>query len=273
MNVIPHSDNLPDRGQAQVNQPDATTAPELKRYVSDLERANRMFDASIRAASHDLKSPLATIQMELSLLLSRSAALPDELVRPVRETIKACEEMRRLIDALPSTARTSIQEVDLEEIDLNGLLEEVLAAHRSAIESARAQITVDFLPTIRAHRERIRELLGHLIANAIEHCGARTPVVYITAEYSGPDWVFCVEDNGEGPLANDRERAFDAFVCVQEQPPASSGRDPPNLGLAMCKRVVQAHGGRIWIESEPGEGNTILFTLPTRLRKPDATRT
>jgi light-regulated signal transduction histidine kinase (bacteriophytochrome) len=140
-------------------------------------------------------------------------------------------------------------------------VETVLTNLQAAIEESRAQVLYETLPTVTADRSQLVQVLQNLIANAIKFRGTEPPVVRITAKKKDREWVFSVADNGIGIAPEHAEVVFAIFkrLHTRTEYPGSG------IGLSICKKIVEHHGGRIWVESEPGRGCTFVFTLPVQI--------
>lgn len=228
-------------------------------YTAEVERHNHALEQFARTAAHDLKSPLALMHMELSWLLGSAEALPEKARHSLREALGTGEQLRKLVDDLHTFARTGDDLGEPVKVDCNALLAEARTRLAGRIAEAGAEVTADMLPTLWGNPKKLTELLFHLIANAVQFRGSDPPRVHVSAEYPDSAWLFSVQDNGRGIPQEDHERVFEPFTRRHSEGVAGNG-----LGLAICRRVVQAHGGRIWIESTPGAGATVYFTLPNR---------
>lgn len=232
---------------------------ERARYTAEVERHNHALEEFARTAAHDLKTPLALMHMELSWLVGSTEALPEKARHSLREALSTGAQMRQLVDDLHTFARTGDELGEPVKVDCNALLTEALARLAGRIAEAGAEVTADMLPTLWGNPQKLVELLFHLIANAVQYHGAEAPRVHVSAEYPDSAWLFSVQDHGLGIPQEDHERVFEPFTRRHSEGVAGNG-----LGLAICRRVVQAHGGRIWLESTPGAGTTVYFTLPNR---------
>jgi len=152
----------------------------------------------------------------------------------------------------------SVQDKVFEEVDCNSVLEEVLSDLRVAVEESRAVVTRDPLPTVMADRVQMGQLFQNLIGNAIKFHGKEAPQVHVSAERRPGEWLFSVRDNGVGLDPEYAERIFVIFQRLhnREEYPGTG------IGLAICKKIVERHGGRIWVVSRTGQGATFHFTLP-----------
>jgi hypothetical protein len=173
--------------------------------------------------------------------------------------VDGAARMRGLINDLLAYSRIDTQGKPLEPTDCKGIIEEVLVDLQVAIRENDAVVTQDELPTVAADRTQLRQLFQNLIGNAIKFRGNQQPEVHIGVEPHSDHWVFSVHDNGIGFDPKFAERIFAIFQRLhgREQYPGTG------IGLAVCKKIVERHGGRIWAESQPDHGATFYFTLPT----------
>jgi len=166
--------------------------------------------------------------------------------------------MQQLVTGLLAYARVGTPEDGKSSADGAEVMREVLEDMRLAIEESGARVCLGPLPSVRADRVQFSQLLRNLLANAIKFRRTEPPEVEVRGDRRGPEWVFSVRDNGIGIDQGHTERIFEMFgrVHPRERFPGTG------IGLATCKKIVQGHGGRIWVESEPGRGSTFYFTLP-----------
>jgi PAS domain S-box-containing protein len=231
---------------------------ELARRAERLERTNGELQEFAYVASHDLSEPLRMVTSYMGLLERRHGDALDEQGREfVRNASEGAERLRRLIDDLLLYSRVANDEPAREPVDLEAVVAEVLHALGPAIEASGARIAVGALPTLVAERTQMTRLLQNLIGNAIKfHDG--TPRVEVSAARAPAGWVLTVADDGRGIAEEDGERIF-AMFCRS----GSAGDAPGSgIGLAICRRIAERHGGRIWVESEPGAGSTFHVLLP-----------
>ena len=166
--------------------------------------------------------------------------------------------MHQLVTDLLAYGRVGARRTTASPADGAEVMREVLEDMRSAIEESGARVEVGPLPSVRADRAQFGQVLRNLLGNAIKFRDSEPPEVLVRAERKGRECVFSVRDNGIGIEMSCAERIFGMFARLH-----SRERFPgTGIGLATCKRIVQGHGGRIWVESEPGRGSTFFFTLP-----------
>ena len=231
----------------------------LKEAEQVLLRANEDLQHFAFAASHDLQEPLRMIRTFSELLSRRYTGRldveGDEFIGRIRE---GAERMDRLIrDLLAWSQAAHGQEPPPQQADCDQILEATLSTLQPAIAEANAVITYDKLPSVTAIPSGVAQVFQNLISNAVKYHGEQPPRVHISARPEGPEWVFSVEDNGVGFGASESDEIFQIFRRLH-------GRNVPGtgIGLALCKRIVERHGGRIWAESEPRRGSTFYFSLP-----------
>jgi light-regulated signal transduction histidine kinase (bacteriophytochrome) len=186
--------------------------------------------------------------------------LDDDAREFIDFAVDGARRMRALINDLLAYSRVGTRGAEFAPTDCNAVVDQVIADLGAAIEDERAGVTRGDLPTVLADAMQLQQLFQNLIANAIKFHGERRPRVAIAAERRGDAWVFSVRDNGIGI---DPEYADRIFVIFQR---LHSRAEYPGtgIGLAICRKIVERHGGRIWMESAPGQGTTFYFTLPVR---------
>ena len=168
--------------------------------------------------------------------------------------------MEQLIKDLLEYSQVGTKGLNLKPTDCSLVVDESIPNLRAAIEETGALVTHDELPTLIVDASQMTRLFQNLIGNAIKFHGEEPLRVHVSAERKGDEWVFSVQDNGIGINPQHIERIFDVFqrLHTREEYPGTG------IGLAICKRIVERHGGRIWVESEPGKGSTFFFTIPDR---------
>lgn len=225
----------------------------------DLERSNRELDEYTYVVSHDLKAPLRTLQAFSHFLIKDYSEKLDETGRNYLDRIQsASKRMQRLIDDLLVLSRVGRKFTDAVVIDLNDLIDEIKLDFEIQLRERNGVILCDSLPTIEGQKVWIRQLFGNLIDNGLKFNKSPTPTVWIACEEQWNEYVFSVKDNGIGIDEENHEKIFKIFQRLHTQEEYQG----TGAGLAICKKIVEYSGGRIWVESEPGEGSTFFFTYP-----------
>jgi PAS domain S-box-containing protein len=230
----------------------------LAETLVELERSNQELEQFAYVASHDLQEPLRMISSYTQLLSQRYQGQLDEKAQKyIAYAVDGAVRMQQLINDLLAYSRVNTRGQQPEPIDTNGLVGEVLRNLSVIIRESQAQVTKDELPTVRADPTQLRQLFQNLISNAIKFHSDAPVQVHISACDLGNAWRFAVKDNGIGIEAQYAERIFIIFqrLHTRQEYPGTG------IGLAVCKRIVERHGGKIWFESEPGKGSTFYFTL------------
>ena len=232
---------------------------ELKRTAAELARSNRELEQFAYVASHDLQEPLRMVSSYTQLLARRyQAQLDADANEFIAFAVDGANRMQRLINDLLTYSRVGTHGKGFESTDCTAVLEQALANLKAAIEQSDAVVTHDPLPTVMADNLQLVQLFQNLIGNAIKFHGEEPPRVHVSAEQKGNEWVFSVRDNGIGIDPRYTERLFILFqrLHTREEYPGTG------IGLAICKKIAERHGGRIWVESQPGMGSTFYFTIP-----------
>lgn len=237
------------------------TEARLKKILTELERSNRELEQFAYVASHDLQEPLRLISSYSKLLAQRYRDRLDERAGSYIGFITdGTSRMQNLISDILKYARVTTKVHPFESTDLNGIMDEVLTDLRMSVEESGARIEYGTLPEVYCDPVQIRQLLQNLISNAVKFRGEDTPVIKISFERKNKDWQFCIRDNGIGIHPEFHERVFIIFQRLHERERYSG----TGIGLALCKKIVERHGGRIWVESEESKGSAFCFTLPAR---------
>jgi len=251
--------NLMDDPNVQgvvINSRDVTDRLEMER---SLERSNAELERFALVASHDLQEPLRTISGFAQLLQRRHGDKLDQEAREfVGYVVDEATRMQDLINDLLAYSRVGREELRLETIDSNSVVDEVKSSLAQTIAETRAEVVVHRLPDVQADRRQLGQLFQNLMSNAVKFCDRDGPRVEISAVQSGGKWVFSVADEGIGVDAAQAERIFEIFGRLH--PPGCY--EGTGSGLAICERIVERHGGRIWVEPRLGGGSVFSFTLP-----------
>lgn len=232
---------------------------QLRHLNEELTRSNQELDQFAYVVSHDLQQPLQSITGFVSLIHLKYWSILDAEAQDYLTRIKgAGQRMQRLIQDLLAYARAGNQTTTFAAIDCNDLLNDTLANLQTLLVEKGATIAHDHLPTVMGNYTQLGQLLQNLITNAIKFVPPQqSPHVRIDVSPHAEQWLFSVQDNGIGISPEHLERIFEAFQrCHADQNYSGTG-----IGLATCKRIVELHGGRIWAESQVGEGTTFYFTL------------
>lgn len=233
---------------------------ELKEHAERLEEKSREVESFVYAISHDLKAPIISVQGYASALMNEYMQVLDEEARFYVERIKKNTEMMDdLISDLLELSRVGRIRQPMEDIDLNALLRSL--CQESVYKYKGLRIEVEEMPIIKGEKNRIIQVFSNLIDNAAKYMGKqRKPLVQVGCEAHGEMWRFHVRDNGPGVPAEYLDKVFQPFY---RGPHENTGEiEGTGLGLAIAKKIVEYHGGRIWMESRPGRGSVVYFTLP-----------
>lgn len=232
---------------------------ERENHEQALEESNERLEQFAYAASHDLQEPLRMISSYLRLLEGRYGDALDEDGEEFLEfAVDGADRMREMIDALLEYARVETRGEPFEPVDLDKVLDEVLADLQVSIEESDAEIRSDQLPQVEGDASQLRQVFQNLLSNAITYSGDEPPQIDVSATQRGPNWVISIRDNGIGIDPDDQDRVFTVFDRLHSR----EEYEGTGIGLALCKRIIERHGGEIWVESDPGEGSTFSFTIP-----------
>lgn len=231
----------------------------LRQLNSELTRSNRELEQFGYLASHDLQEPLRTVANASNLLQSECSDAVGEVGGKALSLMdQAVTRMQRLIEDLLQHSRIG-QGGDLEQVDFGKVVEELMAEMSNSIREAGGEFEVSPLPTLPARATEASLLFQNLFSNAIRFRDeSRALKIHVSAQDQGAHWLFVVSDNGIGIDRAYFEKVFDVFQ--QLNPRGSYGGT--GIGLAQCRKIVESHGGRIWCESEPGQGSTFFFEFP-----------
>lgn len=236
---------------------DITEEQESKRR---LEESHQRLEEFATAVSHDLREPLGTVASYLQLLERRyEEELDDDAREFVDFAVSGATRMREMIDGLVTTyARVDKEGDPFDPVDLQAVLEDVERDLAKKIETNDAEITAGSLPSVTGDYGQLEQVLMNLIDNAIKYSGEEPPQIHISAKRDDSMWEVSVHDEGIGLEPEKTENVFKVFTRLH------SKEDYPGtgIGLALCDRIIERHGGEIWVESEPGEGSTFSFTVP-----------
>jgi light-regulated signal transduction histidine kinase (bacteriophytochrome) len=233
--------------------------------TEDLARSNRDLEQFAYVASHDLQEPLRAVAGFVSLLRQHYRGRLDEKADSyIDAAVDGATRMQTLIGDLLSYSRVGTKGRALEPTDAGAALKDALTNLRASLEESGAVVRVDPLPIIQADAVQLTQLFQNLIANAVKFRSDQPPEIRIGARREPDAWWFWVRDNGIGIDPQYTERIFMIFQRLHTR----RAYPGTGIGLAICKRIVERHGGRIWVESQPGQGATFYFTLPDKGKHP-----
>lgn len=248
--VLEINENITDRKEAE---------EKLIAMTNSLKRTNEELRQFAYVASHDLQEPLRVVGNYTQLLEKRYKEKLDEKgTRFMNHIVEAVRRMRGLINDLLSYSRIETRGGEKKEASSDKMLDQALDNLSMGIEESGATITRDELPVIVADRGQMARLFQNLVSNAIKFRGENPPEIHVSARETDEGWLFSVKDNGIGISMEYSDKIFQIF---QQLHPNSEYKGS-GIGLAICKRIIERHGGEIWVESEPGAGSCFYFTIP-----------
>jgi signal transduction histidine kinase len=238
-----------------------STKTDLEQKSQELIRSNDDLKEFAYAVSHDLQEPLRVVAGFVQLLGKRYKGRFDRNADDFIEyTVEGVKRMQLMIKDLLEYSQVGTKSKAFRPTDCSSVVRQAVANLKAAVEESRAAVTFDNLPTIMADEMQMIRLFQNLIGNAIKFKDGGTPEVRISAEKKEDYWIFSVRDNGIGMDPKYLDKIFAVFQRLHTREDyAGTG-----IGLAVCKKIVERHGGRIWVESEPGRGSTFFFTLPCK---------
>lgn len=235
------------------------TQDRLESYAAELESSNEQLKGFAHTLAHEVKSPLAVVNGCLDIVREKFDRHLDQETREfVTDAESAVHGLTDMVNDLLEFARAGSGQPPFEDVDLEAVFYHAFVILRPAIRASKVIVTHDPLPVVRGSETQLRQLLVNLIGNAIKYQGPERPKVHVAAQEDEDNWTISVRDNGLGIDPADSERIFEVFVRLHRQDQVRGS----GIGLAFCKRIVELHGGRIWVESQPGKGSTFRFTLP-----------
>jgi signal transduction histidine kinase len=234
---------------------------QLRQASSELVHSNTELQQFAYVASHDLSEPLRMVVSYLQLLVDRSRdRLDAESHEFIGYAIDGAQRMQALIDDLLAYARVGNRGQAFEKVDCEQVFRGVLANIKVTVEESDAVIEHGQLPVVNGDPVQLTQVFQNLITNAIKFRGPAPPRIFVDARRSNGEWIIQVKDNGIGINPKDYDRVFVLFqrLHTRQEYPGTG------MGLAICKKIIERHGGKIWVESKPGEGTTFYFTLPAQ---------
>jgi len=235
----------------------------LMQRTAELQRSNEELQQFARIVSHDLNEPLRTMANYVQILAKRyQGKLDADADEYITFTVEGAQRMQALIQDLLAYTYVSGKAREFTAVDCEALLQSTLGDLRIASEESGAAVTHDPLPTVRGDARQLGIVFQNLIGNALKFCDTAPPRIHIAARQDGRQWIFSVRDNGIGIDPRQAERIFQVFQRLHTR----SEYVGTGIGLAICKKIVERHGGRIWVESAPGQGATFSSPCPRQYR-------
>jgi signal transduction histidine kinase len=233
---------------------------DLAKKVGELARSNADLEQFAYVASHDLQEPLRMVTAYTQLLAERyRGKLDDNADKFIGYASEGAQRMQVLIQDLLAFSRVNRNGYKSSSVDCAAVMPEVLQTLDTAIQESGAVVNHQDLPTVWADRTQVAQIFQNLIGNAIKFRGTEPPVVTVQVEKSGEQWQFSVRDNGIGIAPEYAESIFVVFQRLHARTEYAGN----GIGLAICKKIIEHNGGKIWVESQPGSGSTFKFTVPS----------
>jgi PAS domain S-box-containing protein len=236
-----------------------TDIHEQKEKEEELQRANDDLQQFAYSASHDLQEPIRNVAVYSELVAKRYHSVLDADGQQFLGFLQeGGRRLATLINDLLTYTRAGMAQVNEAPVAASQVLQHALSSLAEAIREGDARVTWDELPEVYMAESHLQQVFQNLIANALKYRSEAAPQIHVSADVQGTGWRFSVRDNGIGIDPKYKEKIFGVFKRLhQDQKYTGTG-----IGLAICQRVVERYGGRIWVESEPGEGATFFFTIP-----------
>ena len=231
----------------------------LSEQAEELKRSNEELQQFAYVASHDLQEPLRMVASYVQLLSRRyKGKMDSDADEFIDFAVDGATRMQGLINALLSYSRLGSRAKELAPTNLGSVFNDVMKNLKVVLEDSGAVITNDELPTVMGDNVQLSRLFQNLISNSIKFRGEDIPRIHLSVQQKDEQWVFAVSDNGIGIDPEYFERIFVIFQRLhgKEEYPGTG------IGLAVCRKIVERHGGRIWVESERGKGSKFCFTIP-----------
>jgi len=230
----------------------------LRQTAVELARSNKDLEQFAYVASHDLQEPLRMVSLHIQLLQRRyQGKLDEQADKYILRAVEGSRQMQTLIKDLLAYARVGTRGKELVPVNCEAVFDQAVTHLAAAVRESGAEVTRSALPSVRGDNTQLVQLFQNLIGNALKFRAERTPRVHLEAQQDGPYWRFSVRDNGIGIDPRYHDRLFVIFQRLHTK----AEYPGTGIGLAICKKIVERHAGRIWVESEPGKGTVFFFTL------------
>lgn len=240
------------------------TQEALVAKMSELQRSNEELEQFAYVASHDMQEPLRMVVSYATLLSERYQGKLDEKAdKFIRYAVEGATRMQHLVADLLTYSRVGSQGRPLKPVNAQAVLEKTIEGMRKTIDDSAAKVTYDQLPMVNADSVQLAQLFQNLISNALKFHREEPPRIHIAAKPAEDKWRFSVQDNGIGIESEHHDRIFQMFQRLHER----GKYDGSGIGLTIAKKIIERHRGRIWFESQLGQGTTFFFTLPTAARE------
>ncbi|MCW6037836.1 PAS domain S-box protein [Spirulina subsalsa FACHB-351] len=247
------------QGQIQRILGSARDITEDIRQKEELARSNAELEQFAYVASHDLQAPLGIISSYAQLLRQlKGEQLDEQSTRYLERIVRGCERMQNMIHDLLQYSRLQRKPKEFQACDLGEIIQDAIANLELDITQSQASLGIGELPTVQGDRPQLLQLLQNLLGNAIKYRGNRPPEIQVSAQFLENHWQIAIQDNGIGISPKHQARIFQIFqrLHTANEYPGSG------IGLAICEKIVQRHGGKIWVESQENQGSTFYFSFP-----------
>jgi signal transduction histidine kinase len=237
----------------------------VAKKIQELARSNAELEQFAYVASHDLQEPLRMVAAYTQLLSDRySGKLDEQADKYIRYAVEGATRMQTLVQDLLEFSRAGSLKNGVSPTDCNAAVEQALVNLHAAVAESGATVKRSPLPVVTANFSQLVQIFQNIIGNALKFHGPDAPLIRIGAEKKAAEWVFSITDNGIGMAPDDRRSIFDVFKRLHTRT-----EYPGNgIGLSICKKIIELHGGKIWVASQPDRGSTFKFTLPVNEQKP-----
>lgn len=233
---------------------------QLEEYALELKESNQHLEAFAHTLAHEVRSPLTVVSGSLQVIKDQYADLVDpQTLSLVNDSMIAVSGMTELVESLLEFSQAS-QSEESSHVELESTFFYVSAIVRPMFEEIDGKLNHDALPTVVGIEAQLRQLLQNLIVNAVKYRREENLIVDVSCQTHDDHWLLSVSDNGRGIAVEDQSKIFEAFTRLENKGPIPGA----GIGLAFCKRIVDNHQGKIWVESEIGAGSTFLIRLPNK---------